>query len=42
MVDKLDLHKVKSNRWHVQAAIASRGDGIYEGMDWLSKNLDLK
>uniref|UniRef100_A0A7S1SG02 ADP-ribosylation factor n=1 Tax=Alexandrium catenella TaxID=2925 RepID=A0A7S1SG02_ALECA len=25
--------------WHVQAAVATTGDGLYEGLDWLSRAL---
>ena len=37
--DALGLHQMKSRRWHVQSAIAIRGEGLYEGLDFLSKAL---
>lgn len=37
MVDQLRLHAVRQP-WFVQAACASSGDGIYDGLDWLAKN----
>jgi ADP-ribosylation factor 1/2 len=30
---------MKGRRWHVQGTIATRGDGLYEGLDWLSGTL---
>lgn len=30
---------VACRRWHVQSAIATRGEGLYEGLDWLSNVL---
>jgi hypothetical protein len=27
------------NRWHVQGCEAVTGDGIYDGMGWLSKHI---
>jgi small GTP-binding protein len=43
VVDKLELtSKMRSNRWHVQGAVATSGDGLYEGLDWLSQTLNEK
>ena len=44
MVEKLELNKVAgSNRkWFVKSSVATRGDGLIEGLDWLSKNLPQK
>eukprot|EP01106_Pelomyxa_sp_JSP_P009811 TRINITY_DN2663_c0_g1_i1.p1 TRINITY_DN2663_c0_g1~~TRINITY_DN2663_c0_g1_i1.p1 ORF type:complete len:182 (-),score=67.51 TRINITY_DN2663_c0_g1_i1:29-574(-) len=37
---KLGLHKLNRNRkWYVQATCATTGDGLYEGLEWLSINL---
>ena len=30
---------MKTRKWHVQGTIATRGDGLYEGLDWLSSSL---
>jgi len=27
------------NRWHIRAACATTGEGLYEGLDWLSREL---
>jgi ADP-ribosylation factor protein 1 len=39
IVSKLELHSVVDRKWYVQATCATSGDGIYEGFDWLAKNL---
>jgi ADP-ribosylation factor 1/2 len=35
----LGLPAMKGRRWHVQGAVATRGEGLYEGLDWLSSTL---
>lgn len=37
--EALGLPGIKDRRWHVQGAIATRGEGLYEGLDWLSGTL---
>ncbi|KAF2068713.1 hypothetical protein CYY_009965 [Polysphondylium violaceum] len=40
VVDRLDLHSLESNRkWFIQGTSAGSGDGLYEGLDWLSNNI---
>ncbi|CAL5225838.1 g8620 [Coccomyxa viridis] len=34
--EALGLSQMKNRRWHVQGAVAIRGEGLYEGLDWLS------
>ena len=41
VVDKLGLVDLK-RKWFIQASNATRGDGLYEGLDWLSKNIPTK
>lgn len=36
MTEKLGLSKCKDRKWLVQPTQAIRGDGLYEGLDWLS------
>ena len=36
IVSALGLQGMKNRGWHVQGAVATRGEGLYEGMDWLS------
>ncbi len=35
----LGLDQMKERKWHVQGTVATRGDGLYEGLDWLSSTL---
>ena len=39
VTDKLGLHTIRGKTWYIQAACAVRGDGLYEGLDWLSKHV---
>lgn len=37
--EALGLLQMKGRKWHVQGAIATRGEGLYEGLDWLATTL---
>ena len=37
--EALGLPALKGRKWHVQSAIATRGEGLYEGLDWLATTL---
>jgi len=37
--DALDLCNMKNRKWHAQATCATSGDGLYEGLDWLSAEM---
>jgi ADP-ribosylation factor protein 1 len=39
MTDKLGLHGLRHRPWYIQACCATTGDGLYEGLDWLSATL---
>eukprot|EP01087_Luapelamoeba_hula_P020302 TRINITY_DN690_c2_g1_i1.p1 TRINITY_DN690_c2_g1~~TRINITY_DN690_c2_g1_i1.p1 ORF type:complete len:191 (+),score=36.26 TRINITY_DN690_c2_g1_i1:45-575(+) len=39
LTDKLGMHSLRGNKWFVQGTCAKTGDGMYEGMDWLSRTL---
>merc|ERR1712217_297777 len=39
ITDKLGLHSLRSRNWYIQATCATSGDGLYEGLDWLSATL---
>ena len=39
ITDKLELSSFGNRRWHVQSAVATTGEGLYEGLDWLSSIL---
>merc|ERR1712151_423952 len=36
---KLGLDNLRGRKWYVQAATATQGTGLYEGLDWLSTEL---
>ncbi|XP_073101109.1 ADP-ribosylation factor 2-like [Elaeis guineensis] len=42
ITDKLGLHALRQRRWYIQSACATTGDGLYEGLDWLSSNISNK
>jgi signal recognition particle receptor subunit beta len=39
MTEKLGLHGLRQRSWYIQAACATSGDGLYEGLDWLANVL---
>ena len=39
ITDKLGLHTIRGRTWFIQSTCAVRGDGLYEGLDWLSKTV---
>ncbi|CAH3120670.1 unnamed protein product [Porites lobata] len=39
ITDKLGLHSLRNRQWYIQATCATSGDGLYEGLDWLSNQL---
>lgn len=39
LTDKLALHSLRHRNWYIQATCATTGDGLYEGLDWLSSQL---
>jgi ADP-ribosylation factor protein 1 len=39
ITDKLGLHGLRQRTWFIQAACATSGDGLYEGLEWLSANI---
>ncbi|WP_411025636.1 ADP-ribosylation factor-like protein, partial [Salmonella sp. s55004] len=39
ITDKLGLHQLRNRNWYIQATCATSGDGLYEGLDWLSNQL---
>jgi len=42
VTDKLGLHNMRNRNWYIQATCATSGDGLYEGLDWLSNQLKTK
>ncbi|KAJ4972565.1 hypothetical protein NE237_005739 [Protea cynaroides] len=39
ITDKLGLHSLHQRHWYIQSTCASYGEGLYEGLDWLSNNI---
>ena len=39
MTEKLNLNSMRNRNWYIQATCATSGDGLYEGLDWLSQTL---
>jgi ADP-ribosylation factor 1/2 len=39
VTDKMGLNKLRARKWYVQGCCATTGDGLYEGLDWLSNTL---
>lgn len=37
--EALALDEIQGHCWHIQACSAATGDGLYEGLDWLCKQL---
>lgn len=42
ITDKLGLQSMRHRQWFVQSTCATTGDGLYEGLDWLSRTLNSK
>ncbi|XP_050262303.1 ADP-ribosylation factor 2-like isoform X1 [Quercus robur] len=42
VADKLGLYSLNQRPWYVQSASATSGQGLYEGLDWLSNNISNK
>jgi ADP-ribosylation factor protein 1 len=42
ITDKLGLHSLRQRNWYIQSTCATSGEGLYEGLDWLSNNLSKK
>lgn len=36
--DKLGLTRIRDRNWYVQPSCAATGDGLTEGLTWLSSN----
>ena len=39
VTDKLGLHSLKQRNWFIQGTCATSGEGIYEGLDWMSQHV---
>jgi len=39
ITDRLKLNTIRNRQWYIQSTCATTGDGLYEGLDWLSNAL---
>ena len=39
---KLGLNTLRGRNWYIQSTIATTGDGLYEGLDWLARTITNK
>ncbi|XP_065215843.1 ADP ribosylation factor 4 [Planococcus citri] len=39
LTEKLGLGHLRNRQWFIQSACATQGQGLYEGLDWLSNEL---
>merc|ERR1719281_2296555 len=39
VTERLQLNTIRNRAWYIQATCATTGDGLYEGLDWLSNTL---
>jgi len=39
LTEKLGLQNMRNRNWYIQATCATNGEGLYEGLDWLSNSL---
>ena len=42
ITDKLGLHSLRQRAWYIQAACATSGDGLYEGLEWVSLSVSFQ
>ena len=42
VTEKLGLHTMRNREWFIQGTCALTGDGLYDGLDWLSKTVKKK
>jgi len=42
VTERLGLNQIRHRQWYIQGTCATTGDGLYEGLDWLSQTLGKK
>merc|ERR1712196_562898 len=42
ITDKLGLNSLRQRHWYIQSTCATSGEGLYEGLEWLSNNIASK
>jgi ADP-ribosylation factor protein 1 len=39
ITERLGLNALRGRKWYIQSTCATTGDGLYEGLDWLSQEI---
>ena len=39
ITEKLGLHTLRNRNWYIQATSAVKGDGLYAGLEWVSREV---
>ncbi len=39
LTEMLNLNALRQRKWYLQPTCATNGDGLYEGLDWMSTQL---
>jgi len=39
LTDRLGLNQLRGRQWYIQSTCATQGQGLYEGLDWLSNEV---
>ena len=39
IAEGLNLHTIRDRAWHIQACSAVSGEGVKDGLNWISKNI---
>ncbi len=42
IAESLNLHTIRDRAWHIQACSAVNGEGVKDGLNWISKNIQRK
>jgi len=42
ITEKLQLNTLRNRQWYIQSTCATSGDGLFEGFDWLTQNVQKK
>lgn len=42
IAEALGMNQIRQKDWHLQASVAVSGDGLTEGLDWLSKTVSAR
>lgn len=42
VTNRLGLNQLRSRQWFIQGTSATKGEGLYEGLDWLTETLNKK